>query len=183
MPSFRIPLAFIVLTLLAGCAGPAVHFDYDASTPFATYHTYAWQGVGGSATGRAAAFDNAIENGRVKHAVDAELGAKGFSLQTGSADPDFLVTYYPVGEGHRSPPVRMGLGLGLGPLGLGFSAPVGDRSAEAGIVLVVQSFPTQGVVWKATAEEALQSADSPEEADAEIRTAVHSLLMSFPPRP
>ena len=69
MRTFRIPLAVTVLTLLAGCAGPAVHFDYDASTPFATCHTCAWQGVGGSTTGRAATFDHAIENGRVKRAV------------------------------------------------------------------------------------------------------------------
>jgi hypothetical protein len=49
-------------------------------------------------------------------------------------------------------------------------------------VLEVQDAKTLAMVWKATAEGALQASDSPEEADAEVKGAVHGMLKNFPPK-
>jgi hypothetical protein len=176
-------LGALTLTLLLACSGPSVQYDYDAGAPFPAYRSYAWQLADPDAAAGPQAFDSAIETGRVRRAVEAELGSKGFSHQEDSPNPDFLVTYYAVREPGRSQQVHLGLGFGMGPLGLGVSGPVGDRhrQASAGIALEIQDGNSGAVVWKATAEGALQEADSPEEADAGVKAAVHTMLQRFPP--
>jgi hypothetical protein len=51
----------------------------------------------------------------------------------------------------------------------------------AGIVLEIQDFRSRSVVWKATAEGALQGSDNPAEADSDVKDAVHNMLKRFPP--
>jgi len=128
-------------------------------------------------------FNNAIVRGRVQRAVEAELSSKGFRQADDAASPDFLVNYYPIWEPGRSQQVHMGLGFGMGPVGMGFAAPVGDphREARAGLVLEFQDGRTRTVVWKATAPDALQGSDSPQEADANVKDAIHAMLNHFPP--
>ena len=168
---------------LLGCSGPEVRYDFDAKADFSGYRSYGWRAAPGGPPGRSGEFDNAIMNGRVKRAVQAELAARGFTEGPG-ATPDFLVTYYPIITGSWSHQPRVGLGLGMGPVGMGFAAPVGARRRElsGSIVLEVQDFKSGSVVWKATADGALQSTDSPEEADAAVTAAVRSMLKKFPPK-
>ena len=182
MKYLRPLLATSAMTLLLACADPSIHYDYDAKTPFSSYQSYAWQ-MAPQGTGRAEAFDNAIVSGRVQRAVEAELGAKGFRQDRDSPSPDFLVTYYPLREPSRSQQVHLGLGVGMGPLGSGGGAPIGDphREAVAGIVLEIQDFRSRTIIWRATAEGALQGSDSPEEADTDVNAAVHNMLKRFPP--
>jgi hypothetical protein len=122
-------------------------------------------------------------NSRVQRAVVAALEAKGFQQQ-GAAQPDFLVSSYPVRQGSRSHQAHLGVGLGLGPLGLGVGAPIGDRQREAvgGLVMEIQDFRTHTVVWKATADSALEGSDSPAEADEAVKSAVDAMLKRFPPK-
>ncbi len=167
---------------LMACAGPNVQYDYDAKANFAGYQTFAWQPAARGAAGKAGGFDNPIMNSRVRRAVEAALAAKGFRQEV-AANPDFLVSYFPVRQGDRSHQVHMGLGFGLGPMGLGVGAPVGDRHREAigSMVLEIKDFRSNTVVWRATAEKALEASDSPDEADAAVKTAVDSMLKRFPP--
>jgi hypothetical protein len=180
MRSFLPLLAAGALGLGLACSSPSVNYDYNAQTQFSAYRSYAWQVV---PQGRPGPFDNAIVLARVQHAVEVELGAKGFGLQRGGDNPDFLVNYYPVREASRSHQVHLGLGFGFGPLGVGVAAPVGDpnREAVSGIVLEVRDFRSGSVVWTATAEGALQGSDNPEEADSDVKDAVHTMLKRFPP--
>ena len=165
-----------------GCSGPDVRYDYDAKMSFSGYKTYDWQAAQGGVVAQGGRFDNAIENDRVRRAVEAELNAKGFRRET-SADPDFLVIYAPLREAGSSHQVHLGLGFGLGPLGIGVGAPVGDphREAVGAIVLEIHDFKSGSLVWKATADEALQGSDSPEQADSDVTAAVHNMFKRFPP--
>ena len=88
-----------------------------------------------------------------------------------------------VSQRDRPKQVRLGLGMGLGPLGIGVNAPVGDRRGESygSLVLEVQDFRSKAVVWKATAERALEGSDSAEEAEAAAKAAVDGMLKRFPP--
>jgi len=177
--------SLMVVGALAGllaCAGPEVRYDFDSKASFASYRTFAWQAGAPGGAARGGGFDNAIMNGRIQRAVEAALAAKGFTPAAG-ADPDFQVNCYPVRQGGRSRPVHLGLGLGLGPVGLGVGAPVGSGQADAmgGIVIEIKDFQTRKVVWKATADRALESSDSPEEADRAVKNAVNSLFKRFPP--
>jgi hypothetical protein len=181
MNYFRPLLATSAMTLLLACSGPSVQFDYDAGTRFSTYQTFAWQQA--PPGGRPGQFSNAIVRGRVQRAVEAELAAKGFRPAGDVSSPDFLVAYYPLREPSRSQQVHLGLGFGVGPLGIGVAAPVGDphREAVAGLALEIQDFRSGTVVWKASAEGTFQGSDSPEEADSDVKEAVHSMLKRFPP--
>ena len=73
------------------------------------------------------------------------------------------------------------MGFGLGPVGVGVGAPVGKREAVGGLVLEIQDFRTRTLVWKATAPGALQGADDPQQADADVPAAVRAMLKRFPP--
>ncbi len=167
------------LAVLTGCSGPAVQYDYDAKTNYSAYKTFDWLAEPAAHGG---GFDNPIMNERVRRVVETQLAAKGYRLETG-ANPDFLVSYHPRREPNRSSQVRLGLGFGLGPLGVGVAGPAGDghREAIGSIVLEIQDFRTRAMVWKATADGALQGSDNPEEADADVTAAVANMLKRFPP--
>ena len=167
---------------LMACAGPEVRYDYDVKADFAAYKTFDWQAAPGKVAGKAGEFSNPIMSARVRRELLAALEAKGFRRSDG-ADPDFLVSCYPVRQGGRSHQLHLGLGLGLGPIGVGVGAPVGDRSVEAvgSLVLEFQDFRSRLVVWKATAVKVLVSSDSPTEADEAVKDAVTGMLKHFPP--
>jgi hypothetical protein len=176
-------LATSAMTLLLACSGPTVNYDYDAKAPFSGYRSFAWQAAPQGGSARMGPFSNAIVRSRVTRAVEAELASEGFRQADEGANPDFLVNYYPLREADRSQQVHLGLGFGMGPLGVGFGAPVGDphREAVAGLVLEIQDCRSGTVVWKATAEGALQGSDNPQEADSDVKEAVHNMLKHFPP--
>ena len=185
-PWSRGPLLMGLLTAatLAGlaCNGPAVQYDYDARMNYSAYKTFDWTAEPARAPAPDGGFDNPIMNERVHRAVETELAAKGFRRDV-TADPDFLVTYYPRHEPGRSQQVHLGVGFGMGPLGIGVAGPVGDphREAMAGIVLEIQDYKTRTLVWKATAQGALQGSDDPAQADADVTEAVRTMLKRFPP--
>jgi hypothetical protein len=175
-------LAAATLGGVTGCSDPDVQYDYDARVNVSGYRTYDWLAEPAGTPAPGGRFDNPIMNDRVFRAVEAALAAKGYHRSEDQA-PDFLVHYYPVREPSRSQQVHLGLGFGFGPLGLGVGAPVGDphRAAVGGIVLEIQDFRTRTLVWKATAPGALQGADDPQEADADVAAAVRAMLKRFPP--
>ena len=177
-----IVVAALAATLLA-CAGPSVNYDYSAGNRISTYRTFAWRSPQPAYPASAGGFDNNIMNERVKRAVEGELGAKGFTEEEVGGNPDFFVIYHPQSEGTRSRQVGLGLGVRMGFLGLGLAAPVGDpqREAVAGIVLEVEDSRSLALVWKATAVGALQGSDSPEQADSDVKLAVHDMFKRFPP--
>ena len=179
MKPIRNLLAASAILFLLGCSSPDIHYDYDAGNNFSNYHSFAWE-MAPAGQPRTSGFDNALEEGRVHRAVVAELVSRGFILAV-SGTPDFLVSYHPIWEGDRSPHVGLGIGIGLGPLGIGLGAPLGHHGPQAGIVIEMQDFRSLSLIWKATAEGALQGSDSPEEAESNIKDAVHSMLKRFPP--
>jgi hypothetical protein len=174
----KLPLSLLLLATL-GCAGPKVTYDCNVSAPFAQYQTFDWQAA---PRGRGGA--NPIMDARVKGAVERELQARGLRLEK-RGEPDLLVSWYPGARTRSGTRARVGVGLGLGPvrgLGLGVSAagsPGRGRVAQD-LVLEVEDARTRQVVWKATAEKALETAETPEDADAQVAGAVQALLKRFP---
>jgi hypothetical protein len=170
-----------VLALTVGCSGPETRFDYDVKANYTNFHTYDWY-----AAPKGVVAGSPIMATRVRRAVEAELTARNFRKET-TADPDFLVTYYPSFQprsGHRP---HVGLGLGFGGRGLGVGIGVanvgggGGRGKIGSIVLEIQDFKSHQVVWKAVAEEVLDDSLTPEDADLDVAKAVKKLLDRFPP--
>jgi hypothetical protein len=172
------------LILVLGCAGPTVHFDYDAKAAFPQYQAYDWQLAPKEAKARGG---NPLADARVRRAVEAELAAKGFRREP-NADPDFLITYYPTYEKVQGRAGRIGLGIGLSPMrgvGIGVGTALGGgrrRQMVGSIVLEITDFKSRQLVWRAVAEAVLKDDVRPEEAEQDVAAAVKELLSRFPPK-
>jgi hypothetical protein len=123
---------------------------------------------------------------RVQSAVEKELTAKGYKREA-TADPDFLVTYYPVYQNKKyrtSTTVGMGWGFrprwGLG-IGTAMHSTQEHTYKEGTIVIEISDFKTNQLIWHGAAEGALTGLDNPEDADEVVAKAVRRLLERFPP--
>ena len=175
----------LCLLLLTACSGYSVKTDYDRSTNYAAYKTFDWYAASQRAKAQARGMENPIMDRRVHGAVEKELMAKGYKLET-AAEPDFLVTYYPV---YRDRKLRTSTSIGTGfgrrwgyGVGLRFSSSDVRHYKEGTIVVEIVDGRSNQLVWQAVAEGALTGLDHPEEAEAQVARAVKDLLDRFPPR-
>ena len=174
--------ALLPLLLLGACTGYNVKYDYDVTASFGRYKTFDYytskKGTGGTTT---------LMDKRVRAAVEKELQAKGFVMET-KADPDFLVTYYPVVQERRyRTTTHMGWGWGWGYRPF-YGARIGTSMSEVHsykegtIVIEIVDFKSNQLVWKGAAAGALTGLDNPEDADEVVSRAVRDILAKFPPR-
>jgi len=171
--------------LLTACATYRVRFDYDTRAEFSTYKTFNWYAASPLAKDKGVAVDNPIMDRRVAAAVEQELVNKGFRREA-AADPDFLVTYYPIWqEKTYQTATHLGWGSwGFRPhfgIGIGTTVAREQRYKEGTIVLEIVDFKTNQMVWQAAAEGALTELRNPEDADQVVNGAVKKLLEKFPP--
>lgn len=174
---------FAILAL--GCSGPEVRYDYDAKASYAAFHRYDWYAPPPAA--RPQGPRSPFMDARVRRAVESELAARHFLRET-SADPDFLVVYYPVyrlrGGARGAMSFGMAFGGFRGPgVGVGVAAPLegGTRGMVGSIVLEIEDGKTHQLVWKAVAEDVLDDSASPEAASQDVTEAVRKMLGRFPP--
>jgi hypothetical protein len=173
------------LVMLTACAGPTVHFDYDSGDNFSKYKAFDWYAAPGGAQARAGGVVNPLMDARVHRIVEKELAAKGFQRET-AKDPDFLVVFYPTYQPFLRSGAHVGFGMGLGFgrfTAVGVGGPVGSRYVPpvGNMVLEVKDFKTNRMIWRAEAEEVLDSQATPEEADQDVTQAVRKMLGQFPP--
>ncbi len=177
----KFPIACLAtLALALGCNGPAIHYDYDAKAGYATFHSYDWY----AAPPAAQPSVNPFVDSRVRAAVESVLAARHFEKET-RADPDFLVTYYPIYHSVGPSRARVGFGGFLMPgLAIGVSQPIasGPRRHVGSIVLEIQDFKTHQLVWKAEAPDVLDDAATPEDSQQDVTAAVTKMLGQFPPK-
>jgi hypothetical protein len=179
----------ILLTLALGlffsaCASFSVRYDYDSRANYTAFKTFDWYAASRMGKDKDRPVDNPIMDRRVAAAVEQELTTRGFRRET-SADPDFLVTYYPVyRERHYVTSQHLGWGTwGFRPFGMGFSTSTSQEHVykEGTLILEIVDFKTNQLIWKAAAEGALTELRTPEEADAAVNQAVRQMLERFPP--
>jgi hypothetical protein len=173
--------ALLSLVLLGGCTGYHVTYDYDVTASYGRYKTFDYypskKGTGGTTS---------LMDKRVRASVEKELQAKGFAMET-KADPDFLVTYYPIVQERKvrtTTHVGMGLGWGYRPMygGMGVSSSQVHRYKEGTIVIEIVDFKTNQMIWQGAAAGALTGLDNPEDADEVVPKAVRDILSKFPPK-
>lgn len=181
MRRLTLTAALLPLLLLGACTGYHVTYDYDVTASFGRYKTFDYytskKGTGGTTN---------LMDKRVRAALEKELQAKGFVMET-KADPDFLVTYYPVVHERRyRTTTHMGWGWGWGyrPFygGVGTSMSEVHSYKEGTIVIEVVDFKTNQMIWQGAAAGALTGLDNPEDADEVVPRAVRDILAKFPPR-
>jgi hypothetical protein len=178
MRTLPLSAALVALALLGACKGYNVNYDYDVTASYGRYKTFDYytskKGTGGTTT---------LMDKRVRAAVERELQAKGFSMQT-HADPDFLVTYYPVMQNRKvRTTTHVGWGWGYRPMygQVGTSTSQVHHYKEGTIVIEIVDFKTNQLIWHGAAVGALTDLNTPEEADQVVTSAVRDILSKFPP--
>jgi hypothetical protein len=177
MRALPLPAALMSLALLGACSSYQVTYDYDVTASFARYKTFDYytskKGTGGTTT---------LMDKRVRAAVEKELQAKGFAMET-KADPDFLVTYYPIVQNRKvRTNVRVGTGWGYRPFYGSVSTSQVRHYKEGTIVIEIVDFKTNQLIWQGSAAGALSGLNSPEDADEVVSKAVRDILAKFPPK-
>lgn len=95
--TFKRPLvqacaAVLTLGLLSAC-GPFVRSDYDPKSNLANYHTYSWQQPpAGERRSRERAFDNPINEKRLRDGVAEQLSQRGLQPAAAGSSGDLLVS-------------------------------------------------------------------------------------------
>ena len=101
------------------------------------------------------------------------------------ADPDFLVTYYPIVQNRKvRTTVRSGWGWGYRPFhgGVGVSSSQVRNYKEGTIVIEIVDFKSNQMIWQGAANGALTGLDNPEDANEVVSRAVRDILAKFPPK-
>lgn len=156
-------VSLALVLLVAGCSSLSTSYDYDPSVDFATLRTYAWQPAGPGDVLDPLVLD------RVKRAVDAELGTKGYR-EVGS-DPSFLVS------AHTS--VRREQQIDYAGWRWG-GAQLYDYN-EGTLILDVLTASTKKLAWRGVAQDVVDIGATPEEKTKLVDEAVQKMLRDFPP--
>ncbi len=180
MKKVRCAAAFLSLMLLSACSQVQIRYDYDSRANYASFKTFDWM----RAKEKAGKVENSIMDRRVKGAIERELMTKGFQAQA-SADPDFLVTYYPIYKDRAYlTTTHMGMGWGYRPMWgarTGIITSQVHNYTEGTIVIEIVDFKTRQLIWHGAAVGALTGLETPEDAEEVVTREVHRLLEGFPP--
>ena len=162
-----------------GCGSQKIGYDYDRSTDFSRYHTYAWIAGAQEATGDRRVHSSLVD-ARIRTAIDAQLRAKGYTVSV-NGGPEFLVAYQ----------------VGMKDLIKGASTQnyIGDRVHgtyttisdiqpyhEGTLLIDIVDAGSQILVWQASAQAEVDQSLGPKERDERISTIVRAMLAHFPPQ-
>lgn len=85
---------FLLVASAVACASRKVGNNYDLSTNFSTYHTYAWVPGEQEVTGDKR-IDNSLVDNRIRTTIGTQLRSKGYAVPAGGS-PDLYLAYYVV---------------------------------------------------------------------------------------
>ena len=190
--SWRFPL-LVVLWLVVACAPmPKVGYDFDRSTNFSGYRTYAWLSADQEKTGDRRADSSSVDM-RIRIAVGTQLRLKGYqSLAEGK--PDFYVAYH-IGLKDSSPDISTQY-YSDGMAGHAFAHSADTRSAGKAAAPAVSETPSyltgsllidvidagsQKLVWRGTAAGEVDPGLTSQQRDERTRAIVQKILSQFPP--
>ena len=189
-------LYWLILVLgcfaLVSCASPIrTHFDQDATTDFSAYRTFAWIGPAPLARAKqgsgAASFASAIDDQRIRRAVEADLEARGYR-RVDSAEQADLVVAYSVGSEEKVRVHESAMRTTLYPYPTRYrygpwltdSNVIVQQYTEGTLTLEFYDRRSEQAVWVGWAPRRLSRSNDPE---ALISAAVAAILADFPAAP
>ncbi len=165
----------------AGCATPInTGADFDPEADFTAYTTYSWLEAHEDKRPKSPQINNELLTQRVQRAVDRELAAKGWSKV--DAEPSAWVTYHAALERRidmRTTGSDFSYGRRYG--GGGRSHTWVQEYDEGTLIVDVLDGKDRGLIWRGTAQAAVDVFASPEEKVELTNRAVKKLLAPFPP--
>ena len=179
------------LVLMACASSMRTHFDRDSSANFAAYHSFAWIGPAPLARAKQGSgqtsFVSALDDQRIRKAVDSTLEARGYRLAASVAEADLVVAYSVGSEEkvrvYNSPmnstihpyPTRYRYGSWYG--GTGVSV---QQYTEGTLTLEFFDRQTEQAVWVGWASQRFTRRD---DTQALVSEAIAKILADFPARP
>lgn len=174
--------ALVALACLA-CVTISVTSDWNPSADFSSLHSWAWLPEQRPLSGDPR-LDSQLLDARVRSAVEAELGARGFR-QVEASEADFLVAYQValerklvattiddyyggVGYRHWSRP--------------GYTQTYVHEFEVGTLMLDVLHRRNKELIWRGTAQAEVVPDATPAEREARIREGVRRILERFPPQ-
>lgn len=161
---------------VAGCtSSPTIKTDYDQTVDFSRFHSYVW------ALNAAPRGMNPLLFQRVQASIDRSLATRGFTPAAAGSSGDFAVAFT---LGRRDSVQVTDLGP-YGPFyrGWGWAGArnVDVRNITDGtIVIDIYDVATRQAVWHGVATQQI----NPDRIDqAQVDTAIDSILARFPPQP
>ncbi|QDO92732.1 DUF4136 domain-containing protein [Formosa sediminum] len=168
----------VILLLLSSCSSVKVASDYDKSTTFDQYKTFAFY-----KTGIDKAEINDIDKRRILHAIEAELTAKGY---TKSENPDILISIFTKA---REQVNVYNNNMGWGPYGYGwgwspyyynnFNNTSVTRSTEGTLFIDLIDATKKELVWQGVGSGVLN--DNINKKEERIQEFVNKILENYPP--
>ena len=165
-------LSFALL-LAATAAWATITTDYDHNVSFGNYKTYSWGKVETS---------NSIWNERVKSAVDAQLGAKGWT-QVSSGGNVVVNAFGKTHPEHTLNTFYDGFGGGWywrGFGGFGEATTTVDTYRVGTLVVDMFDASTKNLIWRGVSSDTLSS--NPEKNTKKLDENVHKMFEHFPPK-
>ena len=174
----------LLLTSAAGVSAQDVRYNYDKQANFGAFKTYKWVAIKGEQP------VNALVDGQIKAAVDAELATKGLT-RTESDNADLYIGYQAaVSTEKQYTSYDTGWGYGPGWYGAGWYGGGGGMTTGqtstiyVGQIAVDMYSPTaKALVWRGTAAKTIDTKAKPEKQQKNLAKAMTKLFKNFPPPP
>ena len=176
-------IAMLGIALLAGCSSYDIKYDYDVDSNFAAYKTYNWiprtiSEASGSA--KTAIQSNSLLDERIRKAVDAQMQAKGFTLD--EANPDVMVVYH-TGAENKIDVTDWGYTYAGSYWGGGLGRSVDVYQYTEGTLIVdMVATDNKKLVWRGSATGVVDPSSSPEQREARINDVIGRIFEKYPPK-
>jgi hypothetical protein len=176
-------LLMLSLLMATACSSITVSSDYDPKADYSAYRTYDWAPRAEQPV-KDPVLDNALLDGRIRHAVETELAAKGLE-KDGAGKPDLLIAYHVAVQGKldiaQTPNYSYGPYWRYGSYA-GSSAYVRQYD-EGTLILDLIDVSTKQLVWRGSAQAEVKKEVTPEEQQRRINEVVRKILERYPPKP
>ena len=163
-------LPFLFIAAAVACSTLKTSADYDPSTDFSGYKTWAWH---------EGSIKDAIWSKRIQAALESELSKRG--LTRNEANPDLWVAVHVRLSKETQVTTTGGYGYGYRWRGGVSTAKVEQIPVGALIVDMVDANQKE-LVWRGMASDTLNPEKSPEEKDKALREALAKMFENYPPR-
>ncbi len=183
---------FLLIALVGGCSGIQVSQDYDLSTNFNAYRTFAWAPEPTQKSDDVL-IDSPFMDRRIRNAIETTLESKGYQKAAGGR-PDFLVTYQLVVKTQvEIDTVGPAFGWGVYPYGYwGYPYPYWGgidyttfiNQYEVGTLLVdFTDAKTHQLFWRGIGSRRIYQQSTPEKSTERVNRTVGEILAQYPPVP
>lgn len=184
MKMFKL-LPILLLFLVASCSSVSVSSDYEKTTDFSVYKSYAFYKKG---IDKVEISD--LDKRRILRAIEAEMNAKGFVK---SNNPDLLVNIFTKSREKIDVynnsyygwyPWYYGYGYGMGGYGMGgygFGYNNVYSSTEGTLFIDLIDANKKELAWQGIGTGILSYSNSIEKKEARINEFVSKIMMAYPP--